>query len=191
MPDSAPCTKAPTLLTSRLRLRAFAASDLDRRAALFADGAALAHVGGAQPREECWVRIQRYAGQWALDGFGLWAVEEQAGGALVGEVGLARFERGLGADFDDAPEGAWVIFPGAARGYATEAMTAAIGWHEVRFGPCRMVCVIAHENNASLRVAAKLGFSAFAERPYKGAPRLLLERSARRRKTVTPPPSFG
>lgn len=145
------------------------------------DMAVMAHLGGAaSDREENWARIQRYNGHWALRGHGLFAVEEKSSGIFVGEAGLASFERGLGADFDPYPEGAWIFASVAqGKGYATEAMQAAIDWHEANVGASRMVCVIAQENAPSLRVAEKLGFRIFAERAYKGGNRLLLERPGR------------
>lgn len=164
--------------TARLVLRGHAPDDLEARLAMTGDLGVMAHLGGtASDREENWARIQRYNGHWALLGHGLFAVEDKANGVFVGEAGLARFERGLGEDFDPFPEAAWIFATSAqGKGYATEAMQAAIGWHEARFGPSRMVCVIAHENEPSLRVAEKLDFAVFAERPYKGADRLLLAR---------------
>lgn len=169
--------RAPTIETDRLRLRAHRPSDLNDRAALYADGEAMRFIGGVQSKEECWARIQRYTGHWTLLGYGMWAIEARADGRFLGEIGLGKFERGLGDDFDAAVEAAWVV-GGAGRGrrLAVEAMTAAIAWYESAYGPTRMVCVIAHENVASLRVAARLGFEPFAERDYKGAARLLLAR---------------
>ena len=171
---------APPLGTERLLLRAHRAGDLDARVMLYADAEAMRFIGGVQNREECWARIQRYAGHWALLGYGMWAAEAREDGAFLGELGLGRFERGLGSDFDDAIEVAWVLGARAhRRGLATEGMAAAIAWHEHACGPARLVAVIAHENLASLRVAAKLGFAVYAEREYRGAARLLLERLPR------------
>lgn len=169
------------MLTERLLLRPHSLADLDDRAALVGDEQVMRHVGGAQDAEENWTRLLRYAGHWALRGFGLFAVEEKESGRLAGEVGLAGFHRGLGRDFDEAPEAAWVLAGWAqGRGYATEAMRAAIGWHETHVARERMVCVIAQDNAGSLRVARKLGFRIFGERAYRGASRLVLERAPRR-----------
>jgi len=70
-----------------------------------------------------------------------------------------------------------VLTPWAhGKGFATEAMRAALGWAEGRFGPERMVCIIDLENEASLKVAHKCGFREFARGMYKGAPLHMLER---------------
>ncbi|QJU59578.1 GNAT family N-acetyltransferase [Sphingomonas sp. AP4-R1] len=164
--------------TERLILRLHRPDDLAGRLAMTNDDAVVRFIGGeTQDEEENWTRILRYNGHWALFGWGVFAIEEKASGAFIGEAGFADFHRGLGDDFDPYPEGAWV-FSGAAqgKGYATEVMEAAIAWRERRFGPSRMVCLIAHENQASLRVAAKLGFAPFAERRYHDVQRILLAR---------------
>jgi RimJ/RimL family protein N-acetyltransferase len=168
----------PRIETERLILRRHRPDDLQARLAMTSDEDVVRHIGGeTQDEEENWTRILRYNGHWALFGHGIFALEEKATGRFVGEAGLADFHRGLGGDFDPYPEGAWVL--GASvhgQGYATEAMEAAICWHEARFGATRMVALIAEENEASLRVAMKLGFQPFAERSYHGFDRLLLAR---------------
>lgn len=169
--------EAPLIETPRLRLRGHRAADLPARAAIGADPEVTRFLGGPQGREASWHRLQRYAGHWTLLGHGLFALEERATGRLIGEVGIARFERGLGADFDEAGEAAWILAREAAgRGLAEEGMRAAIAWHEDRFGPARLVCLIGIENMRSLRLAERLGFRPFREASYHGGTVTLLER---------------
>lgn len=170
----------PIIETARLRLRPHRPGDLDDRHAMTGDAHVMRHFGGAtQDREDNWHRLLRYAGHWALFGHGLLAIEERATGRFAGEVGLADFRRGLGADFDGAPEAAWMLPRWAeGRGYATEAMRAAIAWHEAARGPARMVCMIAPGNGGSLRVAAKLGFVPLRMAAYHEFTLLLHERRA-------------
>lgn len=136
------------------------------------------HIGGApSTREEAWARILRYAGLWPLLGFGYWLVEERATGAFVGEVGLADFKRCVQPGLGSAPEAGWVLHREAqGRGFATEALRAALGWADEHLGPQRMICMIAPDNAASLRVGAKCGFGEFARTTYRGGPTVLLER---------------
>ena len=172
----------PTIETARLRLRLHRPADLEARSAMLLEEETMRHVGGVSSgylaaREESWARIQRYVGHWALFGWGLFAVEEKATGAYLGEAGIADFHRGLGPDFDATPEGAWLLRAAAAgRGYASEAMMAAIDWHMAHQARERIVAVIDARNVASIRVAEKLGFARYDERGYQGAPKLLFER---------------
>lgn len=169
--------RSPILETLRLRLRIHSLADVDARSAITADATTMQFVGGPQDRTENFNRILRYAGHWALLGHGLLLVEDRASGQMVGEAGLGRFERGLGPDFDDAPEAGW-LFAGwaAGQGFATEAMHAAIDWHEQTFGPTRMVCLIDPANGASVRVAQKLLFTPFRQATFKGHDVILHER---------------
>jgi len=61
----------------------------------------------------------------------------------------------------------WALVPAVhGRGYATEAVGAALAWGERRFGAnARTVCIISPENLASIRVATKCGFR--IERPTR------------------------
>src|SRR3546814_19996070 len=59
--------------------------------------------------EDAWNRLLRYAGHWTLLGYGIFAVVEKASGRFIGETGIADFHRGLGDDFDQAGEAAYVF----------------------------------------------------------------------------------
>lgn len=171
--------ETPVVETPRLILRQNRLSDLDDRMAITNDAEFMRFVGGVYDRQENLARILRYLGHWVAFGFGFFVVEEKATGRHLGNVGMARFERGLGPDFDNAPEAGWLIAQSAeGKGYATEAMQAAIHWYESTFGPERMVCLIDPANSASLRVAEKLGFRAYREGVSRGQTVLLHERIA-------------
>jgi RimJ/RimL family protein N-acetyltransferase len=170
-------THAPRIETERMILRGHTMDDLAARIAMTGNEETMRFIGGVQNREENAFRILRYAGKWALLGRGPFVMEEKGTGRYLGEVGLSSFFRDLGERFDEEPEASWVL-AGDAHGqcYATEAMRAVIGWHDGRFGPKRLVCIIAPDNGASLALAAKLGFRAFDERSYKDHPVILFER---------------
>lgn len=168
---------APPIETERLLLRLYRAEDLDARAAMMREPETVRYVGGAQSREECWGRIQRYVGHFALHGYGLLAVVEKASGRLAGEAGLAHFERGLGAEFDCHVEAGYIFAAWArGQGYAREAMAALIADDAARRGPRPIVCIINPANAASLKLAGRLGFMAFDEAIYHDHPVALLRR---------------
>jgi RimJ/RimL family protein N-acetyltransferase len=169
---------APVLETPRLTLRGHRASDLEDVLALRSDPDVVRYVGGTlATRQEAWERLQRYVGHWALAGYGFWQIRERTTDRLVGEAGLAAFERGLALPFDGAPEAGWVLAAWShGAGYATEAMTAILAW-AAPIHP-RTVCIIHPDNAASLRVAARLGYREFGRDTYRGAPILAFERHA-------------
>jgi RimJ/RimL family protein N-acetyltransferase len=170
----------PALDTSRLTLRGHTVTDFDDCAAMWADSAVTRHIGGSPSTpEQVWARLLRYAGLWTLLGYGYWVVRERGSGRFVGEVGLADFRRDLSPALDGAPEAGWVLAPWAhGRGYATEAVQAALAWGDAHLGRGRTVCLIAPDNAASIRVAEKCGFRSAARTTYQGADTLVFERAA-------------
>jgi RimJ/RimL family protein N-acetyltransferase len=168
----------PVIETPRLILRPHRLEDYEACHFLHRDPEAVRLIY-QQPltREESWHRLLRYVGHWTLLGYGLLLVVERLSDRVVGEVGLADFHRGLGPDFDDWPEFAWMIASDVhGQGYATEAAQAMLDWAQESFAPERTVCMIDPDNAASLRVAAKLGFHRFGNARYKGKPILKLHR---------------
>jgi RimJ/RimL family protein N-acetyltransferase len=141
----------PTLTTDRLVLRGLRASDWDDYAAMNADPEVRRWLSGTLlSREEAWEQMATFLGQWALRGYGVFAVE--ADGRFAGRVGLLHF-----ADWPE-PELSWTLasrFWG--RGLATEATTAARQWAFATLRPDRLVSYIRSENVRSRRVAEKLG----------------------------------
>ena len=169
----------PILETARLTLRGHGAETLDDSLALWSDPEVNRHISGKPSgREEVWARVLRYIGHWAVAGYGFWQIRERATGRFVGEAGLADGKRDLAISFEGAPEAGWVLAPWAhGRGYATEAMTAVLGWSDAaaHVGP-RTVCLINPDNTASLRVAEKCRYRELARADYKGAEVIVFER---------------
>lgn len=163
----------PALDTARLTLRGHTLADFSECAAMWADPAVTRHIGGRpSSEEEVWARVLRYAGLWALLGFGYWVVRERASGRFVGEVGFADFRREFTPPLADslagAPEVGWAVAMWAhGRGFATEAVGAALAWSDTH-DAARTVCLIAPENVASVRVAEKCGYKEAAHTTYKG-----------------------
>lgn len=171
---------APELRTDRLRLRPNVRDDAGPLTALWQDPIVVRFFGGVpMPAEDCWHRLQRAVGHWALNGYGMWAVEELESGMFVGQAGLFEGRRGLGPGFDDAPEAGWAFMPAAhGKGYAREAMRAALRWTESELGVARTVCIIDPENLPSIRTAQALGYRQFGDCIYKEKPLLMFERPA-------------
>jgi len=166
----------PVLETERLILRGHGLAELEDLIAMWGDLAVVRHVGGKPAsREDVWGRLQRYAGHWALAGYGFWQIRERATDRFVGDCGIAEFHRTMALSFDGAPEAGWVLAPWShGKGYATEAMTAVLAWADSRYP--RTACIINPENAASLRVAGKLGYRELGRATYHGDPVIAFER---------------
>jgi RimJ/RimL family protein N-acetyltransferase len=170
--------EVPVLETARLKLRAHRLDDFPHSAAMWADPSVTQHIGGKPlTEEESWTKFLRYAGHWALLGFGYWAIEEKATGNFLGELGFADYKRELQPALHGTPEIGWVLAsPAHGKGYATEAVRAAVVWGDAHFPSAGTACIIAPENLASIRVAAKCGYSRPQPATYKGKPTLLFVR---------------
>jgi RimJ/RimL family protein N-acetyltransferase len=158
-------------------LRGHRLSDFEACASMWADPAVTRHIGGKPlSTEEAWTKFLRYTGHWCMKGFGFWAVEEKATGAYAGELGFADFKRDIDPPLGEVPEAGWVLAAGAhGKGYATEALRAALGWMEPRAS--RTVCLIQPDNTVSVRVAGKCGYRESLRTVYKAHPVIVLCRS--------------
>ncbi len=100
----------------------------------------------------------RIAGCWALKGYGQWMVLDKATGNLIGQAGFFDAMRDLGPDFDAHREAGWVFTPeSSGKGFATEAMLAALGWMDGKAFGNNTVCIISADHSASMLVAEKCG----------------------------------
>lgn len=164
-------TRAPTLETERLILRAHQLEDFEASTAMWGDPAVVRHITGKpSTREENWGRFLRHAGHWPLMGFGYWALIEKAGGGFIGDVGFGDFKRDMELPLKGAPEHGWVLTPAAqGKGYASEAVRATLAWGRAHFRGSTM-CIISPENAPSIRVAERCGYREFARASYKDEP---------------------
>ncbi len=168
---------APTLATDRLTLRAYMLADFDAAFKMTSDGRVNRFIGGApEGRAQAWEKFLRGPAFWALLGYGLWSIEERATGAFVGQVGFGRFERDMKPPLPDVPEGAWVLTADHhGKGYAKEALRAALVWADVALRT-PICCIIAPDNNPSLRLAASAGFAEIRRAAYHDSPIIVLQR---------------
>jgi RimJ/RimL family protein N-acetyltransferase len=167
----------PEILTDRLHLRAHRLQDFPASSAMWADRDVTRFVGGRPfSKEEAWAKFLRYAGHWSVMGFGYWAVEERSGGDFIGEVGFGDFKREIDPPIRDIPELGWVLVPRAhGKGYATEAVRAALEWGRTNLASRSTTCLIHPENVASIRVAGKCGFKKQCQTTYKNEPVLIFQ----------------
>jgi RimJ/RimL family protein N-acetyltransferase len=159
-------------------MRGYRLDDLKDCARMWADPAVVRYIGGKPfSEEEVWTKMLRHAGLWSLVGFGYWAIEEKATGDYVGELGFADFKRDITPSLKGMAELGWALASRVhGRGYATDAVRAALAWGEGRFGGARTACLIHPENLASIRVAEKCGYQEFRRTTYQGQPAIVFTR---------------
>ena len=164
-----PVVEVPVLETERLRLRAHRADDFAAVAAMWSDPIVNRYTTGTPlSPEEAWGKALRNAGLWPVLGYGYWVIEEKATGEFVGETGFADFKRDIQPPLTGMPEMGWILLSRVhGRGYATEAVRAALAWGDEHLGAQRMCCIIQLENAASVRLAEKCGFREFQRTTYK------------------------
>jgi RimJ/RimL family protein N-acetyltransferase len=128
-------------------------------------------------RESSWLRFGRCEGLWALLGFGPFTVEEKATGDYVGDVGPADYKRDTEPRLDGPIEFGWALASRHfGKGYATEAVRAAMYWTDATQGRKRLIAIIAPSNEPSFAVARKVGFSLAGDILFMGLPTILYTR---------------
>jgi RimJ/RimL family protein N-acetyltransferase len=143
-----------TLRTERLLLRQFREDDLEAYAAICADPEVMRYLGEGKPlsRSEAWRQMAMILGHWTLRGYGLWAVEERASGALIGRIGFFEPEGWPGFELG------WMLRRTSwGKGYATEGAGCALAHAFTVMGRERVISLIHPGNRASIRVAERLG----------------------------------
>ncbi|MEH3046643.1 GNAT family N-acetyltransferase [Sphingomonas adhaesiva] len=181
MLDDTEATKPDSAITtSRLTLRRPTLADFGDMTTLWSEPEVIRYIGGHPfSPEEVWQRLLRYRGHWALLGYGYWAIRETAANAFVGEVGFADWHRTGLPDITGMPEGGWVLNPSMqGKGYAGEALDAALAWLDRTIDPPSSACIIAPENRRSLNLAQRRGYRIVREATYRDTETCILVRDS-------------
>ena len=146
--------EVPTLRTDRLTLRAFRSGDIDALAAMQANPDVRRFLGDGSilNRAQAWSLMERMLGQWALRGYGMFAVEYD--GSFAGWAGVLH-----PLEWPEPELGYALDQPFWGRGIATEAARAARDWAFASLDVDRLASFIRPGNAGSIRVAEKLGAS--------------------------------
>lgn len=143
----------PQLETERLLLRAWKPEDFEAYARFMADPDVMRYLSGDPlSRGDAWRNMATFVGHWMLRGYGMWAVERKSDGIFLGRVGLWNPEGW------PALEVGWTIGREYwGNGYASEAAKAAMDYAFLTQKVDRMISVIDVRNEASQKVAQRLG----------------------------------
>ena len=146
------------LSTERLLLRRWRQEDLDPYAELCADPSVMRWIGNGRirTREECAKAISAFERAWDEHGFGLFALELQASGRLIGFVGLSVPD--FLPEILPSVEIGWRLAADQwGQGLATEGARAALAFGFGQAGLDRIVSIHQVGNDASGRIMEKLG----------------------------------
>ncbi|VFS53545.1 Acetyltransferase (GNAT) family [Moellerella wisconsensis] len=100
-----------------------------------------------------------YLGLWSMLGYGYWAIKEKSTGRYVGDLGFADFHRDIEPSTRYIPEAGWALASWAqGKGYATEALLAAIHWLQNTREITSCLCLIEPDNLPSIKLAKRVGF---------------------------------
>ena len=155
----------PTLHTEHLILRPFTPADTDAWHAILSGEDVLRYFPGSpQPtREQAGRMIERMLAHWQEHGYGLWAVELQEHGRLIGRVGLQLIVETAEVEVDFILDRAFW-----GRGLATEAGRASLDYGYDVLQVDSIVGIVHPENLASQRVLQKIGLTLTEETTYFG-----------------------
>jgi ribosomal-protein-alanine N-acetyltransferase len=146
------------LETERLLLRRFVLEDLDSLFAMYSDPEVTKHIPDA-PRS---YEEARQELEWHMDGhpkhpdLGLWATIHKESGRFIGRCGLLRWR----LDRRDEVEVAFALSREYwGQGLVTEAARGIVQYAFDSLKLSRLVCLIEEGNQASVKVATKLGMT--------------------------------
>ena len=161
----------PVFTTDRLHLRAPVLADWPAYRDVFTSDRAK-HIDGPYDEDGAWADFCEGVAGWLLRGAGMWTITAKGDDAALGWLYLWQ-QKG-----DPEPEIGWVLTEAAeGHGYASEAARAVLPHAVAQFGAGRFVSYIAEGNDASARLALRLGANrdAAAEAAY-GDPTLHIYR---------------
>jgi RimJ/RimL family protein N-acetyltransferase len=174
------------LETERLLLRRLRPDDLDSLYALYQDPEMRRYYPeGTLTYEETWAEVE-----WFLHGhpdnphLGLWATVHKDTQAFIGRCGLLPWT------IDQRPEVevAYLIDKTYwGQGLGTEAAHAILRYGFEQLGLSRLICLVDRDNQASIRVAQKIGMRFEREGEDEMGPFLLYARNKREDDERLPP----
>lgn len=159
------------LETERLLVRETKVEDVDCFYRIYAEPSVTEYMENLfEDRDEEIAYIREYIKTvYAFYGYGMWTVLEKESGEVIGRVGLSRRE-GF-----SLPELGFVIgLPWQGRGYAFEVCSAILRYAGKELSMERVQVLTQPENEKSLRLCEKLGFTVSGEAELDGVRHLLL-----------------
>jgi RimJ/RimL family protein N-acetyltransferase len=146
--------------TDRLLLRKPRLEDAEALVEAYGDAETMRYIGDGSTADLDGTRaaIAKWLARWDANGLGFFALERRDDQRIVGRAGFLVWdpETWMVSELDDRSEVeiGWTIVRSCwGHGYATEAALALRDWTDRR----RLISLIQHGNERSVRVAEKLG----------------------------------
>lgn len=154
----------PELVSERLQIRYWRASDIDAYASLCADEDVMRHLGGIVfDRLGSWRHMAMMIGHWQLLGYGHWVLEDKQSGEFIGRAGF------LNPDGWPGFELGWTVAKEHwGKGYAKEAAREILTYVFSRDDQHEVISLIHRDNKASIAVALSIGETFDREAELKG-----------------------
>ncbi|WP_033216476.1 GNAT family N-acetyltransferase [Kitasatospora phosalacinea] len=145
------------LTTSRLLLRQWRDTDLERWAELNTDPEVRRYFGTLLDAAQAAASLERFRAELAERGWGWWAVELRSERRFLGFAGLDPVDEEM--PFDGVEAGWRLHRDSWGHGYATEAGRAVLRYGFEELGLPEILAVIAEDNAPSRAVARRLGMA--------------------------------
>ena len=141
----------PTLTTERLIMRPPSAEAFPVYEEFYTDADASRFYDGPIPVDQAWATLAMDIGNWQLQGFGVWILEQKSDGRLLGVCGFWQ-DRGWPRELT------WWLLPDArGKGNASEASRAATSHGYEVFGWDHVETFIDDDNEAAQALVLRLG----------------------------------
>jgi RimJ/RimL family protein N-acetyltransferase len=142
----------PIIETERLILRGWAESDFAPLSAFYADDPQAAFVGGPRRGSDVVMWFMSRLGQWAMRGYGTFAIAERGSGTWLGWCGVNHYVDA------EQPTVQWALLaPHRGKGYLTEAGRPALDFVFQASGRETLRTTIHPKNPTSQATARRLG----------------------------------
>ncbi len=143
------------LETTRLHIRSWRPDETAAASTIFCDPEVMKYIpAGTFAQDAVPLILARMIENEANDGFGIWAVEEKEGGAVIGECGINWMPD------RSAIEITWLFARSAwGKGYAFEAAQAVLAHALGPLGIQRIYALIHKENKRSITLVNRLAMS--------------------------------
>ncbi|MCB2210485.1 GNAT family N-acetyltransferase [bacterium] len=153
--------------TERLRLRMMTEDDLDALRPILSSEIAMKHYPKVLNEEEIRDWICRVMKRYEIDGHSFWMVELKETCEAIGQCGILTQH----VNGKSEPEIGYLFNPAVwGNGYATEAAKGCIDYGRKTYGYKRFISLIVPENQPSINVALRNGFTLEKTVPYRDRP---------------------